>query len=326
MTISFKKALISSVFIAGLLIPSAPVSAQMAPYVGYCPSPLMNNLYYGIRSNDVVTLQNFLGSNGYFPYAPVGIFGPLTFRAVQSFQVANGIPGTGYVGILTRAAINARQNCAQPIPPVVPPIQTPYIQSVTPPSGFVGTTVTLSGYGLYGNNTIYFGGSSLGNYSSNNGVGLTFTVPEYITPCPPGLYCIMMARQVTPGAYSIYIQNQNGTSNTVNFTVTGQMANQPPSITGIDAPAALRAGQSGTWTVRATLPNYTTGSNLRYSVTWGDEGGYPTAGAYSTAQSVQTSGTFSHTYAWPGQYTATFTVTNDAGQSATASASVVVTY
>lgn len=95
-----------------------------------------------------------------------------------------------------------------------------------------------------------------------------------------------------------------------------------PSINGLDAPTSLSVGQTGTWTVRATAPS---GTQLRYSVVWGDEGWGATTGSAQAAQSnVQTSATFSHTYQNAGTYSPTFTVSNNYGSVQT-SASVVVT-
>ena len=333
MTTPFKKGLISLAIISSVLIPVSVVLAQtyspqpISTQVINTNCPILNyNLYVGVRSGDVTVLQAFLATQGYFPYSPIGIYGPLTFRAVQNFQAAHGISPTGYVGPITRGVINSMQNCGNPVPPVPPPTPAPFIQNISPSSGTVGTSVTLSGYGFTNNSTVYFGGSPISNLYSNNGTNLSFTIPEYTSVCPPGAYCIMMARQVTPGTYSIYIQNQNGTSNTVNFTVTERPANnQPVSITGLDAPASLRIAQAGTWTVHTNVQNYISGSNIRYSVTWGDEAIYPTM-MNSAGQSIQTSATFTHSYLMPGTYFPTFTVTNDAGQTATASATVVVGY
>ena len=326
----FKKGLISLTIIGSVLAPASGVFAQtystISAQVVNTNCPVLNyDLYYGMVNSDVVALQSFLAVQGYFHSTPIGVFGPLTYRAAQNFQAAHGIPATGYVGPLTRAVINSMQNCNNPMPPVPPPTPAPFIQNISPSSGTVGTSVTLSGYGFSNNSTVVFGGSGISNVYSN-GSSLTFTIPEYTSVCPPGAYCIMMARQVTPGTYSIYVQNQNGTSNTVNFTVTSQATTQPLSITGLDAPASVRIGQAATWTLRTNVENYVPGSTLRYSVTWGDEGVYPTYASNASSPNIQTTASFTHTYLMAGTYRPTFTVTNDAGQTASATATVIVGY
>ena len=69
------------------------------------------NLKVGQRSADVINLQKVLNSN---PATSIGnagketnFFGPATFAAVKRFQAANNItPVSGFVGALTRAALN----------------------------------------------------------------------------------------------------------------------------------------------------------------------------------------------------------------------------
>ena len=97
-----------------------------------------------------------------------------------------------------------------------------------------------------------------------------------------------------------------------------------PSITGIDGPAAIGTGQTGLWTVRASVPS-NADTSLRYSVIWGDEGVFDQIKAFAgpSASALQASGTFTHAYASSGTFRPTFTVTNDAG-SAQTSISVVV--
>ncbi len=74
-----------------------------------------NNLRY--RANDANTngevsvLQDFLQTNGYLQSNPVGFFGLMTTAAVKSFQSANGITSTGYVGPITREKIKT-QTCS----------------------------------------------------------------------------------------------------------------------------------------------------------------------------------------------------------------------
>lgn len=60
-----------------------------------------NDLYIGMTSADVKKLQSRLGVT-----PQTGYFGAKTLAAVRAFQKANGIWSTGYVGKLTRQALN----------------------------------------------------------------------------------------------------------------------------------------------------------------------------------------------------------------------------
>jgi peptidoglycan hydrolase-like protein with peptidoglycan-binding domain len=70
----------------------------------------------GSQSADVAALQNWLMVNGYDIPAlqnsavARGYFGAQTKLAVIKFQIASQLPGTGFVGPLTRARLNLRQD------------------------------------------------------------------------------------------------------------------------------------------------------------------------------------------------------------------------
>ena len=70
---------------------------------------IQNNLRYRTTDaqtgGDISVLQDFLQASGYLKVGPSGYFGLQTFAGVKSFQSANGISPTGYVGPLTRAKI-----------------------------------------------------------------------------------------------------------------------------------------------------------------------------------------------------------------------------
>jgi hypothetical protein len=436
-----------------------------------CPTPaptpapctaLSRDIFYGTTDastgGQVTQLQVFLAAQGYLSSTSViGRFGPLTLRAVQAFQRDNGVSTTGYVGVQTRAHIQAK--CSpnpQPISSVriysvnptsgptgttvsitgfgftsdntvhfgggviqhvpitssiaiacttsplchgginqtiqftVPsslnpacyysnprcliasqmtapgtynvyvensngnsaPVTftvtstqgqgSPSISSISPTSGAVGTSVTLGGNGFTSDNIIHFGGGAIAHVAatpaifncpmmpagSTGGCGaysqtLTFTVPSSVGPyCAPGMACPMYMQLITPGTYAVYVENAGGTSNNVTFTVTGSGTNQSISINGIDAPSSLALGQQGTWTVHASVG---TNAQFHYSVVWGDETNMGTSIMAPASQQIQTSATFTHAYQNSGTYTATFTVSDDSGHSATASATVLVT-
>ncbi|MFA7309702.1 MAG: peptidoglycan-binding protein [Candidatus Paceibacterota bacterium] len=215
------------------------------------------------------------------------------------------------------------------------------IQSITPSSGPVGTVVTLTGRFFSNNNVVHFGGGAIGLVSVDSSVAVActtdpncvggirqtihFTVPQSIAPyCAPGMMCAMYMQLVTPGVYTVYVTNENGSTNVVTFTVTGGTNAGTVSVNGLDAPTSLPIGVSGTWTVHATTNSSNTG--LHYSVIWGDE--VAMAGNSIMAPrdtTIQTSASFTHAYQRPGVYTPVFTVTDDAGHSATVSSTVTIT-
>jgi len=63
--------------------------------------------------DDVSLLQDFLQTNNYSNSEPTGFFGVITLRAVKSFQKANDISPTGFVGPTTRAKIKTL-SCSGP--------------------------------------------------------------------------------------------------------------------------------------------------------------------------------------------------------------------
>ena len=76
-----------------------------------------SDLSVGSKGDDVMNLQKALnsspdtqvasGSSAGAPGYETSTFGPATKAAVIKFQVKNGVPGTGYVGPLTRAKLNS---------------------------------------------------------------------------------------------------------------------------------------------------------------------------------------------------------------------------
>lgn len=333
-------------------------TAQAQVYTTTSVSPIMMptqcvilNSNFGHGSSDwsingaVSSLQNFLVGQGYFNsyYLGTGRYGSITVRAVAQFQASHGVPATGYVGPLTRALIQQISCGTNPVPPIPPPVSALYLYGAYPSAGVVGSTVTLSGYGFTGANTVLMDGSVAAsnvpissaaaidcklNSGCQSGVTqtLTFTIPTALAPyCAPGFACAQYMRMVTPGTYKLSVMNSNGTSNTVSFTVTDQSTNQQLSITGLDAPASLPIGTTGTWTVRALSNGQGT---LHYSVVWGDETSYAADGKNIMAPqntSTQSSATFNHSYARSGNYTPVFTVTDDYGHTVRTSNTVVVT-
>jgi hypothetical protein len=102
----------------------------------------------------------------------------------------------------------------------------PVIYSVAPPSGPVGTRITITGANFTAdNNTVRFGGGFiqwLPASSSGSNQTIVFTLRPVISgvACPGTARCPTAARLVRPGGNPLSVQNANGTSNAANFTVT----------------------------------------------------------------------------------------------------------
>jgi hypothetical protein len=339
----YSKTFVSFVFsfflIAGFIPYTIYAQTISTPPTQNCVD-LSMNLRFG--SDDITTeglvtnLQNFLVTNGYFSsaYLGTGHFGPITLTAVKQFQSAQGLPTTGFVGPMTRASIK-QMTCGTTTTNVS-------LYSILPTSGSAGSTVNVSGFGFTQNNTILFDGSvAVRNVPITSSIAiacttdpacrggirqtLTFSVPAYLSPnCPIGSMCPMYMRQITPGAYTVTVQNENGTSNGTTFTVT-LLSASAISISGLDAPSTLTVDNLGTWTVHVVAGSGV--SNLHYSVHWGDEavGMSQSNIMMPIPSSTQTSATLTHTYQQTGTYTPIFTVTDDNGNSTSVSNTLTVT-
>jgi|GEM_PF-5328428 len=102
------------------------------------------------------------------------------------------------------------------------------ISSLSPISGTVGAKVKIYGSGFTSTgNKITFGNlgvqnSSAYNLNSSDGKTITFPVPtsNYFSCWDTNPSCGVPASLTQPGIYAVSVTNKNGTSNSVNFTVT----------------------------------------------------------------------------------------------------------
>ena len=122
---------VSALTVDELMAQIAALQAQLAVLQAQLsPSPVAGgsfdtNLYFGLRGDKVVALQEFMISKGHLAAGlNTGYFGPLTKAAVMAYQTAKSItPVAGYFGPLTRAAANADSGVVpttSPIPTVDP--------------------------------------------------------------------------------------------------------------------------------------------------------------------------------------------------------------
>jgi len=115
-----------------VLIASGVAVLAFAMIAGAQGYTFNTNLTVGSTGADVVALQTWLMSQGHsIPALSAGVakgyFGSQTKAAVMAYQASKGIPNTGFVGPLTRGALNGS--------PVLPPVAT------TCPAGYVCTPV-----------------------------------------------------------------------------------------------------------------------------------------------------------------------------------------
>ncbi len=193
---------------------------------------IQNDLYVGkddsTTNGEVSKLQRLLISTGDYPGARVtGYYGSLTAQAVVRWQKGHGmdfVTKTSGVGKMTRAKLSCSNMT----------VAAPIISSITPASGPIGTTVSISGTGLTG-----FEGDIIFTFEKSDGskVRLGGTTGSKVTlvvkePCRQGetyypagdasgipRQCTYVA--LTPGTYQVYLGGNGGKlSNAVTFIIT----------------------------------------------------------------------------------------------------------
>jgi hypothetical protein len=125
-------------------------------------------------------------------------------------SVTNGAGNTSNVTTFTVTGTNGSSQGA------------PSLSYLSPAYGSVGTQVTLVGSGFSSDNTIHFGAGGRQHVASADGTTLYFTIPSTVGPCDvvtSGNVCALYIQNVTPAAYSIYVSNGAGSSNTQTFMV-----------------------------------------------------------------------------------------------------------
>lgn len=66
----------------------------------------VTDLKFGQSGSNIVNLQNALKIKGFFNYESTGFFGAITLLSVRAYQKSRNVSATGFVGPLTRDALN----------------------------------------------------------------------------------------------------------------------------------------------------------------------------------------------------------------------------
>lgn len=184
---------------------------------------LVVNVPYGayltttVNWGDSSSAETSAGQPGYLSGAQTLTFthvyaNPGTFTI--NFTVTSGLPGQG--GNTTSATKTVTVISA-------PSGGSLNLNSLSPMQGSIGTTVTINGSGFtQSDNIVHFGIGGLRNTPSLNGTQISYVIPSYISACDlvqPGYFCGAPTQTVTPGVYPIYVQNGNGASNILYYTV-----------------------------------------------------------------------------------------------------------
>lgn len=183
----------------------------------------------GFSGADVAELQKALNkspdtqvatSGAGSPGAETTYFGPLTRAAVVRFQEkyksdvllpAGVSQGTGYVGTFTLKKLNELGvNSGNAYTPPVsttgtPSATTPRIESISPPSGLDGTTITIRGSGFSNTNTLVTGWGTFTDVPSVDGKTITLAVNSQIPNEGKAL--------LLPLTYRVYVMADKQVSN-----------------------------------------------------------------------------------------------------------------
>lgn len=263
MNFKLKTAVITAISMGALVL----ASAQTATF------QFTQNLKLGSSGAQVMQLQKTLNSTGY-TVATAGVgsagketsyFGAATKRAVIKFQSANGVPATGNVFALTRAALNGTSVVVVPptgtSTPVVSGPVTVSLASAQPNNMLVtgSARATLATFVFSGNGSVtnvklmrtgVSNNSSLGNvylYDAATGVRLTdaataLTDSSISFNNPSGIFAVAGSRTVNVVADIA----SGATSQTIGVSLVGYatMGNPAAVVSGINGPI-LPTGTAG---------------------------------------------------------------------------------
>lgn len=273
MNFKLKTAVITAISMGALVVASAQTMMSFQ---------FTQNLKLGSSGAQVMQLQKTLNSTGY-TVATAGVgsvghetsyFGAATKKAVIKFQAANGVPATGNVFALTRAALNGAAVVVVPTGTSTPVVSGPVTVALATaqPNNMLVTgsaRATLATFVFSGNGSVtnvklmrtgVSNNSSLGNvylYDAATGIRLTdaataLTDSSISFNNPSGIFAVTGSRTVNVVADIA----SGATSQTIGVSLVGYatMGNPAAVVSGVNGPI-LPTGTAGLASV------YFTGTN-----------------------------------------------------------------
>lgn len=223
--------------LSGLMASSTPNSQTPVVQDDSACVTINHNLSLGARDQSVVALQDFLSSKGYFTLSSSGYFGDATKSAVMAFQKDAHIAPTGFVGAKTRAAIQTLCTADSLVSDTATTTLV-RIRTLTPATSTIGGLVAVTGSGFTNDNTVHFGNVTIAHVPITSAIAISctndpscvagirqtliFNVPvsdDSASSCVAA-DCKSGKQSIAPGVYDVVIENDNGTSNALSFTVT----------------------------------------------------------------------------------------------------------
>ncbi len=295
------------------------------------PLTLTRSLSSGSTGADVVSLQEFLQSQGYYTYTSItGYFGPVTKSALTAFQAANGIEPIGAVGPITRAKIATLSRACESAGDTS---QTSTPSAKAPPSAPAPATVTTTTSVIPSISLSYGGGGEGGGGGgvSTNNAPTRDTTPPSVSLTAPSASSTISGSSVTLTATasdtvgianvqfevddsdigsaitsSPYTTTWNSTSVAdgshtlcaVAEDTAGNYATSSISITVRNSPPVISAISSGTPTTTSATITWTTDEAATSQVNYGTTTSYGTASssaALTTLHSITLTGLTAYT-------------------------------